>query len=51
MHFEHGGKSRKKQRKVSRLLHGGSNNYIIGFPAVRILDQEICFLYGLRFEP
>ena len=27
------------------------NNYLGGGPVVRAWDQEVCFLYGLRFEP
>jgi hypothetical protein len=27
------------------------NNHLRGDPVVRVLDQEVCFLCGLRFEP
>jgi hypothetical protein len=26
-------------------------NHLGGHPVVRVLDQEICFLCGIRFEP
>jgi hypothetical protein len=27
------------------------NNHLGGGPVIRAWDQEVCFLYGLRFEP
>ena len=41
-------KKKKKPSKINFL--GDSPNFLGGGPVVRVWDQEVCSLYGLRFE-
>jgi len=37
-------------RRLSK-MKGGINNHLDGGPVIKVWDQEVCSLCGLRFEP